>query len=427
MTMISTETFRPGSKATIIRSIVTLCCAIAISAAAAFAQSWQPSGLSGKDVRDIERSSAGVLIAATSGGVYLSGDNGGSWSATSLTASASLVASGNDGWLYVVSAGGFSRSSDGGGSWTTTAQSEIQEKFGIMKALAVDDMGRVFTGTNDAIWRSSDHGANWTELPGTGLPESFPDINVIEAGGSGELLAASWGIVGGDLYGSGDGGSTWIKVYDGTMGNDVVGVGIAPSGDYFIAPSGENMILRSTDEGGSWMEITSHPDFTQGWVSSFLFTPAAYYALAGSLGIFRSTDGGMSWSSFNDGLPASTTTQRAVVASNGEVILGTKKGIYRLSSVAGVPDEGRATSLRSDARPNPALDRVTILYRLAEPSMVSFTLVDPLGRTVVSKETQEEEGGEHRIELGVAGLPAGTYLYRITAGATVDVGRVIVR
>ena len=64
--------------------------------------------------------------------------------------------------------------------------------------------------------------------------------------------------------------------------------------------------------------------------------------------------------------------------------------------------------------PNPTAGAATLTYSLAEPSEVTLTLYDALGRRVRTLAEGPQSAGEHEVALG-AGLPAGTYVVRFEA------------
>jgi photosystem II stability/assembly factor-like uncharacterized protein len=383
-------------------------------------ESWQPAGLPGTSVNRMKLASDGSVYAATDSGLYRSADNGASWNATPLKGKVEIVAAGLDNWIYASGAAGFSRSSDGGTTWSTMPIKDVRAKFGIVKAVAVDNEGRVYIGNNGPIWGSTDHSDTWAQLPGSGLPEGIPDIIVIEIGPGGELLAASWGIVGGDLYGSVDAGQSWIRLYDGD--NDIQAIGAAPTGEYLISIYRSKLLYRSTDGGTSWSEIQVDPDISATPVVGFVFGPTAWYAVARGAGLLRSTDHGASWSMADAGLPGSVSPRAAVATSTGEILLGTSSGIYHLSTSSAVSEGATMSATGIHLYPNPAFDYVVIDYSLNRAGTVELSVVDLLGREVAAVSVPEGSSGKQSIRLATDRMPAGRYLYSLRVGDTLQQG-----
>ena len=106
-------------------------------------------------------------------------------------------------------------------------------------------------------------------------------------------------------------------------------------GTLYIASDDE--ILTSDDSGETWRTLGPRP---KGRAVGLIITDAAperslqahitmYLALRDE-GIFRSTDGGTQWQSFNDGLTGKIIS--AVAAVKNTVFAGTESGLYRLDS-----------------------------------------------------------------------------------------------
>jgi hypothetical protein len=64
--------------------------------------------------------------------------------------------------------------------------------------------------------------------------------------------------------------------------------------------------------------------------------------------------------------------------------------------------------------PNPASDRVTVGFSLAEGGRVSVVVYDAQGRSVLhAKDQAAYPPGRHKVTLDLSGLSAGTYLYQL--------------
>ncbi|MGA9115811.1 MAG: T9SS type A sorting domain-containing protein [Bacteroidota bacterium] len=66
--------------------------------------------------------------------------------------------------------------------------------------------------------------------------------------------------------------------------------------------------------------------------------------------------------------------------------------------------------------PNPFNPSTTIMFKLREPSMVTVTIFDMVGREVAALVSGEElQEGEQMVEFTAAGLASGVYFYRVDA------------
>jgi hypothetical protein len=67
--------------------------------------------------------------------------------------------------------------------------------------------------------------------------------------------------------------------------------------------------------------------------------------------------------------------------------------------------------------PNPFNPSTRIEFSLAQPTKVSLTVVDILGRQVATVINGETRGaGKHVVTFSASGLATGVYFYRLTAG-----------
>ena len=67
--------------------------------------------------------------------------------------------------------------------------------------------------------------------------------------------------------------------------------------------------------------------------------------------------------------------------------------------------------------PNPFNPSTTIPFELDEPTDVTFTVYDIMGRTIsVVSDNQSFNAGEHTLTFNAEGLPSGIYIYRMELG-----------
>jgi len=75
--------------------------------------------------------------------------------------------------------------------------------------------------------------------------------------------------------------------------------------------------------------------------------------------------------------------------------------------------------------PNPFNPSTRILFKIPEGGVVKISLYDMLGREVQVIMEEELSAGRHIITFNASGLPSGTYIYKITAGAFNSVKKMI--
>ena len=75
--------------------------------------------------------------------------------------------------------------------------------------------------------------------------------------------------------------------------------------------------------------------------------------------------------------------------------------------------------------PNPFNPSTTIRYQLPVTSQVTMTITDLLGREVGVLVNEVQTAGSHQIVWDAQNFPSGTYFYRMTAGSTISVKKLV--
>ena len=193
---------------------------------------------------------------------------------------------------------------------------------GRVNAIAIDprDANVMFIGTTDAgVWRTRDGGANWTPLtdnqasPAIGAVVLDPSAPDIVYAGTGDPV----GYGGAGILKSTDGGNTWSLIAQpfatGYGGHRIASLAVSPSNGQIVLAAayppaaGNNKpgIYRSTDGGATWTatlpgpfgsQVLFHPtDGNTAWAvvfDDFVNTPP-------KAGLYKSTDAGATWMPMN--------------------------------------------------------------------------------------------------------------------------------
>lgn len=200
---------------------------------------------------------SGAILAGTRGGVFLSTDQGATWSATSLTVGVAALAIDSFGVVYAGLAldqttsavsGGVYRSVNGGLSWANLALSGEG-----VYALGVSG-GSVFVGATTpagqgVVYVSLDHGLSYSQLS-NGLA-NLAKVSSIASTRQGLFLGAN------GAFRSIDNGNSWQAVNNGLLATRYIsGLVVASNGDIYVA-SRFNGIARSSDGGATWSEVNT--------------------------------------------------------------------------------------------------------------------------------------------------------------------------
>ncbi len=175
------------------------------------------------------------------------------------------------------------------------------------------------------VWKTTNGGTNWVALTDNLSTLMCGAIAIDPANpntlyfGSGELNYSSDSYYGDGVYKSTDAGSSWTKMVGTSVGSYISQIAVDPTNSSVLYLSSDNGVFKSTNAGSSWTSTSSgvqalciiiDPTNTQ-----VLFTcTGGYYAGV----VKKSTNGGAAWTTLGGGLPASNVgrTQLAMAPSD---------------------------------------------------------------------------------------------------------------
>lgn len=279
-------------------------------------------------------------------GVARSMDGGATWTTLATNPSGDLLAidPSRPSTLYATGTGQGGRpllfkSVDRGAHWAAVTES-LRFESGFL-ALAVDPArpSRLFLGSvENGLWRSLDGGASWRQ-PVQGIPGGFrASISALAAAlkpFSGTVYA---GVAGRGLFRSANSGDSWKRVR-GLPPARVWATAIAPSDPRTIYASFAGQgLFRSADADASWRVV---PRPLGGAVLALVVhsitaiavspVPGRVYAATPDGRVFRSEDGGATWSDWSAGLKVRAIEEIVVDPdAPGRVYLASSNGIWVL-------------------------------------------------------------------------------------------------
>jgi photosystem II stability/assembly factor-like uncharacterized protein len=298
------------------------------------AADWRIAGRlpDGGHVFGLARGSARVL-AATSHGVMSSLD-GTEWresstGITNLTLAALAVSPADASRMFTATDDGVYRSLDAGRSWSRCSAS-----VNVLSVLALDDGHTVLAGTADgAVLRSTDGGVRWNTIT-RGVPGMKVDLLAMRTGQPAAVYAGTDG----GFAVSYDAGRTWETrniglVPAATAGSPAPRVEIAAlladtkdPGSILLSLLGRGL-YTSSDDGQRWKSV--EPGAGTPWIDSLAADASTgmLYAGTDADGVAVSRDGGATWSRSGKGLSTLLSTPGAIntltVAADGTVYAGT--------------------------------------------------------------------------------------------------------
>ncbi|MBN8546528.1 MAG: T9SS type A sorting domain-containing protein [Ignavibacteria bacterium] len=327
---------------------------------------------------------------------------------------------------------------------------------------------QIYGWNANGVIRSNDLGNTWTTL-NSGIPQSYitkvygvaVSGNTIYAGFHGtrrrDHLPPVWEQ--GGVYRSTDNGATWSSFSAGIV--QEAGV---PAPVYEIKASDSRVIVKTIEgtytlNGQTWQRINSNMPASTSFTS---LTVVADSIIAGSNhGLMISTNNGIDWKYFKNGLPTSQfdlyfikyfrylghffaydsqvnkmyrlrdTTWvpslfnlpdgmeiTALDASGDVLYAGTvDRGIWKYLKTptpVEMEENSPVSFTLSQNYPNPFNPSTTISFSLANDGFVSVKIFNILGELVAEPLSGQLAAGNHKINFDASNLQSGVYIYSVT-------------
>jgi hypothetical protein len=419
--------------------------------------------------------------SAGDGGVFLSTSNGSSWtrvtsamsngSSIVLQAVGDRLAAGVDAGTSSVNSG-FYVTSDRGARWERKSQGLMASGNPVKVTRILQHGSRLYvsaaTNVPQGVFVSSDSGNTWTQAI-SGLYQ-YADVYQFMADADTVYIAAKEG-----LFRTTNGGGTWTSSMSGVLSGEVISV--AMRGDTLYATKGNNRLYRSEDRGRTWTYLTVDLPQYQ-YVYQLWPINGKFYALGGngngrlfqsadsgshwtevnaarftgnnlvtgvigykgslivttvSGGIHISTNGGSSWTTYNQGInDAYPTFTSAVVlwdslyATRGSAVYVRRLSEFGITSVDAdaVAEVPSSFGLMANY-PNPFNPATTIAFRTTTRGHVTLRVYNLVGQQVAMLVDSELSAGAHTVAWDAASMASGMYLSVLEAAGQRAVHRMV--
>jgi photosystem II stability/assembly factor-like uncharacterized protein len=175
-----------------------------------------------------------------------------------------------------------------------------------VRALVIDPAhpDTLYLGTSGGEVYVSDDGAKTWKNPRGGVPFPGYVVDNLVVDRNGRLWAACWGLWGGGLIAaSDDGGASWTRRDAGLEEFSVRAIAVDSRDANFVIAGGLTGVYRSTDGGSTWTKISDQVN-----VESVALDPRTHdriYVGTWRQG-FRTDDGGANWKLINNGMVLDT-------------------------------------------------------------------------------------------------------------------------
>ena len=235
-----------------------------------------------------------------------------------------------------------SKSADGGRTWKRADKG----LSGRADLIVIDPRNpqTLYAAGTAGLFKSTNAGRDWRP-DSAGLPSGFsPNALAIDAKHSRTLYAGMGdgpSILSKSVFKSTNGGRTWQAL---DLAGVVEALAIDPRHPQVLYAATRTALLKSTDGGAHWVALTGlsyccnpNTSFVYTITVSRLDSRTVYAGTSGG-GVFRSDDGGRTWSSFSEGLPPGFLQANAMdihalaISSDGKrIYAAANAGVFRRS------------------------------------------------------------------------------------------------
>jgi photosystem II stability/assembly factor-like uncharacterized protein len=271
------------------------------------------------------------------------------------------------------------------------------------------------------FYKSTDYGNSWINFfsidgnPINTIAVSPTDCDLVYAGTAPRYFPPA------GVFKSSDGGLTWMDVSSTLPDRYPMDVAINPLNNNIVyvvySGFGTAHLFKTTDGGLTWSAITGLPDVPTNTVILDPLAPDIIY-VGNDFGVYYSTDAGLTWQHYNDGLEDATLVMHLSIShSNRKLRLASHgRGIYErdLLDPAVAINELNHFS-RFNVYPNPAKENVKIQFYSNHQGNIISEIIDLNGKPVISKNTIPVYHGTNSFYLNISELKPGVYFLRLSS------------
>ena len=303
----------------------------------------------------------------------------------------------------------------------------------------------MFIGVSE-LYKSTDKGIHWSAANGDaeldpGAPDANPCISLSVSHATADTLYALTAAINhkAGAFVSTDGGNSFTRVTPDTFPNRfATDVAVDPHNAAiayvtFSGFGGEHVFM-TTNTGATWSDITANlPDVPADCV---LPDPvnSQYVYVGTDFGAFETTNGGVSWQSYMNGMPTAIVMSLAYCAANNSIRAATHgRGVFERvrnvpppSSVAETPAKATATFAvyPTIISSQTASINVSLSHELQSGNS-TLVLYDVSGRMIEKRNVLAVPAGVIAMPIP-ATLPSGMYYVALRAESGVSAKKILV-
>jgi len=354
---------------------------------------WQQTSLDSMSIRCITISGNNIF-AGTNYGLYLSTDNGNSWTNIGLSSyQVNAITTSGTSNIFAGTlsyGGGVFLSSNNGVTWTPKNNGLATEYIYKLNT----NGSKIYAGTNSGFYYSSNNGNSWI-LMNNGL--YWTDILTFAFGGASNIYAGTWG---GGISLSTNNGASWIESNTGLYDNSFNAMLVNDTN--IFAGSQTAGVFLSTNNAASWNNVSN--GLLNLRITSLETSGGNIFSGTYGGGVYLSSDNGNNWADINSGLTKDTILSLAANGSN--LFAGTfGGGVWRrqLSEFTEIKNTN-INGLIIKVYPNPAKNYITI----ESPPKSAMKIYNIQGEQIISISTIS-----NKTNLNVSSFPLGMYFVEV--------------
>ncbi|MEO5582048.1 MAG: T9SS type A sorting domain-containing protein, partial [Saprospiraceae bacterium] len=230
------------------------------------------------------------------------------------------------------------------------------------------------------------------------------------------------------LFKSTNGGVSWLRI-NGLPYQSIMDICFDPINAQiiYIALSGfgvNSHLFKSIDGGDTWKNIDNGlPDVPTNCIAINSKNTKEIY-VGNDIGAYISSDGGLKWERFMEGLPTAVMAMSMTISSTSDQIkLATHgNGVYESPLAFTIPNKDVTNPFLQSflLSPNPASDHIDTKFSLLKPATCTINIMNMLGQSVYIHDFTNPVSGSTSFSIDINTFTHGTYTLVLLGKITAD-------
>ena len=269
------------------------------------------------------------------------------------------------------------------GDFSTWGESTSNTRIAFYPPLVGNGVDQTIYFGTWRLFKSGNLGDSWlAPAPTTDLTKGGRDVLSAIAVARSDLNVIYTGSAQGRAMISNDGGGSWRDITAGLPNRFIESIVVAPGNPAVaylsVSGYGSGHVFKTTDAGQSWADVSGNlPNIPTGALLIDPLNPQTLYA-GTDVGVFRSTAGGSTWETFNNGLPPVAITAFAAQPGGRIQVATYGRGAYELTTRTVTTPSIAFGAANYQAGEGDGLATITVTRSgdTSAPSTVGFATVD---------------------------------------------------